>query len=67
VSLVLERPSAMSTPYQKRQEADLAWHLHRGDALEDKVPEAAKRQVRVLKRSLESSAQQIDGALRGQQ
>jgi len=64
-AMLIERPSAMAT-YQKRREAELAWSQFRGDRIDDRVPEAAKREVRLLKRSLESSAQQIGAALRGQ-
>jgi len=64
VSLALEDRS-VPRPYQKRRDADLAWSEFRGDRLDDRVPEAAKREVRNFKRSLEASAQAIGAAMRG--
>ncbi len=43
--------------------ADRAWAQHRNEPV-DRVPEACKRQVRLLKRSLEPAAKTIDAALR---
>jgi len=56
---LVDRPTAMSRPYQKREQTDWAWSQHRGDRVGDVIPASAQRSVRNLKRVLAPKADAV--------